>query len=108
MPIPAPAPALQHAYPQSLVAGVDEQVGGWKLYAGCHMPAPTTRAARGRQQAAHWGNLAHSPSPRAQGVRAMLKGNDAAVLHVLAALGVPAPIVRVWNLVRVQGPWPLA
>lgn len=30
-------------------------------------------------------------------VRAMLKGSDAVVLHVLSALGVPATVVRVWE-----------
>lgn len=33
-------------------------------------------------------------------MRALLKGTDAVVLHVLAALGVPANIVRVWEEVR--------
>ncbi|PRW56775.1 Oxoglutarate iron-dependent oxygenase isoform B [Chlorella sorokiniana] len=32
-----------------------------------------------------------------QAVRALLKGTDAVVLHVLSALGVPATIVRVWE-----------
>ncbi|KAL4422618.1 hypothetical protein ABPG75_008815 [Micractinium tetrahymenae] len=32
-----------------------------------------------------------------KGVRAMLKGADAAVLHVLSALGVPCKILRVWE-----------
>ncbi len=30
-------------------------------------------------------------------VRAMLKGTDMVVLHVLSALGVPATVVRVWE-----------
>lgn len=33
-------------------------------------------------------------------MRALLKGTDAVVLHVLAALGVPANIVRMWEEVR--------
>lgn len=36
-------------------------------------------------------------------VRAMLKGTDAVVLHVLSALGVPVTVVRVWEQVGGHG-----
>jgi hypothetical protein len=39
----------------------------------------------------------HFLSPAMQSVKSMLKGEDAAVLHTLAALGIPTKLVRVWQ-----------
>lgn len=101
-----PPPLVQHAYPNSLLKGSSAKVGlAWH----CWVKRPCSAAISRRCHrhcclcAAH--SIAHCSScctswlrPLcAQGMPALLKGGDAALVHALTALGVFCSFVRVWK-----------